>query len=84
LREDIKMSVQAATAAFTTVATEVRDCELEIAETERHLSQIADKTRRAIAASRQPRSNAATFPFFIASATALALAILAITARRRR
>jgi hypothetical protein len=72
-----------ATAALVTVAAEVRACEREIVDTERHLSQIADDTRRTIAASRRTRPSAEKFPLVLVSAAALTWATAAITSRRR-
>jgi hypothetical protein len=78
------MIPQTIPSAFAAVSAEIRECELEMTETERHLSRICNETSRAIPVSRGTRSSdSAPFVFFIAAATAITFAIALKNARDR-
>jgi hypothetical protein len=76
------MIPQTVPSAFAAVSADIRDCEREMAKTERHLLQIVKDTRRAQGTRSIATASAAQFPFIIAAAAALAWATAAITSRR--
>jgi hypothetical protein len=79
------MIPQTIPSAFAAVSAEIRECELEMTETERHLLRICNATRRPIVHSQETRSSdLAPFAFFIAAAAAIAFAIALKSARSRR
>jgi hypothetical protein len=78
------MIPQTIPSAFVAVSAEIRACELEMAETERHLLRICNETRPAIADSQRTRSrDSAPFAFFIAAAAVITFAIVLKNARER-
>jgi hypothetical protein len=80
------MIPQTIPSVFAAVSAEIRECELEITETERHLLRICNETaRRAIADSHgTASSDSAPFAFFITAAAAITFAIALKYARGRR
>jgi hypothetical protein len=79
------MIPQTIPSAFVAVSAEIRACELEMAQSERHLLRICNETRRAIADSQGTRSrDSAPFAFFIAAAAVITFAIALKNARDRR
>jgi hypothetical protein len=76
------MISQTVPAVFAAVSDDIRDCEREMAETERHLLRIVKGTRGTPGTRSIATASPAQFPFIIASAAALTLATAAITSRR--